>query len=728
MRLLHLFTLECGRLLRARTTWIVIFLTVLSPMAGLFLYQPAVSTTLSIYMANPALAGGIGGGILFALLTIYEWDRVRRGRMELLMDAVLSPLTTAIARLTAMMTTAGIALGLTMAAWLPYTYHAAGAVFDGWTYVLCYLVFMGMAFPLSILIAASAEQFTGRFEVSVAVFAAMAGLSLTTWSDQWQLCWLNPCVWALSDDFSNFRIFRSVGYMRLTWLLGLAGVWSVSYLCIRRYGKKLPGSLVQNARRIYRPLIAVGLITCCVWSYLAQPFLDHSNPDTAAMTFYQMPYLEGVACYDRTADVHPDLSAGTVSGTASYRFQNITGQEQPVAFAINPGYRITSAQVAGEAVPYTIGEYQESNMALLTVMLPAGENVELLLSYEGFPQEWNISAAMQGGTEISHRYLCLENQDLAPYLLNVEASDGVLPASIQVTLPESMTAIPFGLSEAEVVSDNGDGTVTWRYEGTGSGGILYAGDYVREDIDVDGLTIQFYYGRKHQPIMEAAGAAEAVRAVAQYCAEHYGLSSFASYGTLKLIQSRVSGGGYAIWGASLLDEADSTAQNLKDAGKGAVPGEVMIHELVHQWWGLGNMFDETSPDSPWSAEGLTVYTTYRIVKELYGAEYARECYVEQWQEAVDAYERNFYVRHPEYLDALPEDKQWEISNQLSQVRQYSEMPLKILKAEELVGGEQAMDQILHTLFNREIDPMYPYLTYEEFLNACGLTEEDLNLD
>ena len=136
-------------------------------------------------------------------------------------------------------------------------------------------------------------------------------------------------------------------------------------------------------------------------------------------------------------------------------------------------------------------------MALLTVMLPAGENVELLLSYEGFPQEWNISAAMQGGTEISHRYLCLENQDLAPYLLNVEASDGVLPASIQVTLPESMTAIPFGLSEAEVVSDNGDGTVTWRYEGTGSGGILYSGDYVREDIDVDGLTIQFYYGRKH---------------------------------------------------------------------------------------------------------------------------------------------------------------------------------------------------------------------------------------
>ena len=62
------------------------------------------------------------------------------------------------------------------------------------------------------------------------------------------------------------------------------------------------------------------------------------------------------------------------------------------------------------------------------------------------------------------------------------------------------------------------------------------------------------------------------------------------------------------------------------------------------------------------------------------------------------------------------------------MRYYNEMPLKILKAEELVGGEEAMDQILYQLFNREVDPMYPYLTEQEFLDACGLTEDDLNLD
>ena len=76
---------------------------------------------------------------------------------------------------------------------------------------------------------------------------------------------------------------------------------------------------------------------------------------------------------------------------------------------------------------------------------------------------------------------------------------------------------------------------------------------------------------------------------------------------------------------------------------------------------------------------------------------------------------------------LPENEQLAISNSLSQVRQYNEMPLKILKAEQLVGGEDAMDQILYNLFNRELDPAYPYLTCQDFLDACHLTEEDLNL-
>ena len=727
MKTLKLFPLELGRLLQSRLTWLIVLLTVLSPAAGLVLYRPATSTTmLSLYLANPAMAGGVMGGVLFGALTVYELDRVSRSRADVLMDAAVSPLTMALTRLLALLAAAVGTLALTMLVWLPVSAGLIGSVFSGVDYALAYGLLMGLALPLSILAAGAAYQFTRRADLSLVLFAAFAALSLTVWADDWQLCWLNPCVWALSDDFSNFRVFRSVAWMRLTWLAALAGVWTVSYLCVRQYGKGLFGSLARGVRRAYRPVIALALLACSGTAYAAQPFIDHSNPDLTVMSFYEIPYAEGVTFVSRSAQVFPDTAAGTVTGRASYRFENTSGQEQSISFGVNPGYTISNVQVGGADVPFTVSGYQEYNEARLEVTIPAEEQVELTMEYSGFPQE--SLPTMQGGKELSADYLCLENSALSPRVMNVLPGENGYPAAIEITLPASMTAVPFGSSEAEVVSENDDGTRTWRYEDNGAGGILYAGDYVREDIEAGGMTIQFYYGRKHQAVMEAAGAVDAVKAVVDYCTEHYGKLSFGSGETLKLIQSRVAGGGYATDGASLLDEADFTANNLGDAAKGGGAGEVMIHELVHQWWGLGNMFDTSDSTSPWSAEGLTVYTTYRIVKELYGEAYAQEHYVDPWQQAVDDYYLDFYVRCPEYLERLPEGVRLNISNSLSGMRQYCEMPLKILKAEQLVGGEEAMDQILNSLFNRELDPMYPYLTYQEFLDACGLTEEDLSLD
>ena len=726
MKTMRLFPLELQRLLQSRLTWLIMALTVLSPVLGLVFYKPATSTTmLSMYLANPAIAGGVAGAILFGLLAIFELDRARRSRVDILTDAVVSPLTTALTRLLALITAAVLTIALTMLVWLPISAGLIGSVFGGADYVLAYVLLMGLALPLGILAAAAAYQFTRRADLSIVLFIVFCALSLTVWADDWQLCWLNPCVWALSDDFSNFRVFRSVAWMRLTWLAALVGVWTVSYLCIRQYGKGIFGSLARSVRRIYRPAVALALLACSGTAYAAQPFIDNSNPDLTVMSFYEIPYAEGVTFLSRSAQVFPDTDAGTVTGRASYQFQNTSGQEQSISFGINPGYTISNVQANGTDVPFTVSDYQEYNEALLEVTIPAEEEVELTMEYSGFPQE--SMPTMQGGKELSSEYLCLENSALSPRVMNVLPGEAGYPAEIEITLPASMIAIPFSSSEAEVLSENEDGTRTWRYEANSAGGILYAGDYICEQIEAGGMTIEFYYGRKHQSVMEAAGAADAVKAVVDYCTEHYGTLSFGTGETLKLIQSRVAGGGYAVGGASLLDEADFTIANLEDTSKGAVPGETFIHELVHQWWGLGNMFDTVDSTSPWSAEGLTVYTTYRIVKELYGEDYAREHYVDQWQQAVDDYYLNFYVRHPEYLEMLPENEQLAISNSLSRVRQYSEMPLKILKAEQLVGGEEAIDQILHDLFNRELDPMYPYLTYQEFLDACHLTEEDLNL-
>ncbi len=60
---------------------------------------------------------------------------------------------------------------------------------------------------------------------------------------------------------------------------------------------------------------------------------------------------------------------------------------------------------------------------------------------------------MQGGKEMSSEYLCLENAALSPRLMNVMPGENGYPTEIEITLPASMTVVPFGSGEAEVVAD-----------------------------------------------------------------------------------------------------------------------------------------------------------------------------------------------------------------------------------------------------------------------------------
>ena len=103
-------------------------------------------------------------------------------------------------------------------------------------------------------------------------------------------------------------------------------------------------------------------------------------------------------------------------------------------------------------------------MALWEIALPADGEVALSLEYGGFPRDWNLSSTVQGEPEISREYICLENQRLFPYLLNVLPGDAGYPTAVEITLPGTMLAIPFGTSEAEVIAEHDDGTRTWRYD------------------------------------------------------------------------------------------------------------------------------------------------------------------------------------------------------------------------------------------------------------------------
>ena len=160
MNMLKLLPLELKRLLQRRFTWLVIALTAFSPVLGLVLYKPASATTmLSIYLANPAIAGGAAGGILFRRadhLRMGSGSSPSRRSADGCRGLAAQPDACAIVSADGLRAVRFCAHAAGMAA---HQQRLIGAVFDLSDYALAYLLFMGLALPLGILAAAAAYQF-----------------------------------------------------------------------------------------------------------------------------------------------------------------------------------------------------------------------------------------------------------------------------------------------------------------------------------------------------------------------------------------------------------------------------------------------------------------------------------------------------------------------------------------------------------------------------------------
>ena len=142
--------------------------------------------------------------------------------------------------------------------------------------------------------------------------------------------------------------------------------------------------------------------------------VDRSNPDLTAMAFGELSRLQDISCLSRTVQAFPDTRHGSLTASASYEFENRSGQSRKAAFGLNPGYRVFSVLANGASVPFSVGDYQEYNEAMLEVTLPPDREIDLVIRYGGFPRESRSLSAMQGSLEISSSYLCLANGTWLP--------------------------------------------------------------------------------------------------------------------------------------------------------------------------------------------------------------------------------------------------------------------------------------------------------------------------
>ena len=112
--------------------------------------------------------------------------------------------------------------------------------------------------------------------------------------------------------------------------------------------------------------------------------VDRSNPDLTAMAFGELSRLQDISCLSRTVQAFPDTRHGSLTASASYEFENRSGQSRKAAFGLTRYLRVVLAN--GASVPFSVGDYQEYNEAMLEVTLPPDREIDLVIRYGGFPR------------------------------------------------------------------------------------------------------------------------------------------------------------------------------------------------------------------------------------------------------------------------------------------------------------------------------------------------------
>ena len=728
MKTFFLYRVELRRLALSKFTWIVTVLSLCGPLTGYsFLQQSNASVMSGQYIANPVLAGTVIGAILWAVLTLIETNRVHRNKTDILTDAIVSPIRMAFVRMTALASLSAAACFLCVLAYLPYTIVKMDYIFNPALYMMSFLILMLPTWWISILLAAAIYQIVQRVELAGLLYVVCVYFSFSRFANNdFFSRWINPIIITYSDGFSSLYYLRIALYTRVLWLALAGGIWTLSLICIRRYQKNLLVSFWRSLRKVYLPVTAAALMVTGIMMWRGQPFVDHGPAEFQYWDYYNTINDSKISAVTYRLTAKPE--SGQLHSIAEYT--STSGGSGIKSIWLNPGYKILRIMCDNQPVSFAAtSEFQGDSQRTDFSLTQSGWKT-LTIEYEGYPAMLRCFAPYSWGNEVTSDYISLNNSSSMPSLtgLNIPGT-----FTLELTLPGNMTPL-LNHQFMEDYTLNADGTKTWTKKKSDYTIWLTACDYNVESFNAAGMNVNFVYSKKYETIMTEYNMQEALSEVLSYCTEHLGRLSWAGSSSLMMVQrSAITDGGNAGEGWVEWGESTFTAGNLSDPRKGANAAEVFVHEMVHLWWGglgvyCGSEWDESSSD-PWSDEGLTVYTTYRLMKDKYGEEYAKQYYIDVWQAAVDIQERGFYYRNPEYLDRLPEQYRADLNTMNRGTNLYSRMPLMILKAEQLVGGEEKMDEILRSaqrkFANNGFDKPF---TYQDFLNACGLQEEDLILD
>ena len=779
-QIMRLTKVELRRLLMNKKTYIMMAITIIIISLGYIDYIrgicsgffPSNGSSTIDNIVFPFSLGTLFGSIIWGIEIIIDGNRVKRNKAKDMINAFTDEKKSSFARLIAYLIIVTINIIICIIVYLPVCYTRMDYLFSYETYVTYSVITILPGILITLLICDGLYKISENVGVSLLIFFILTAAQFTNPFNDF-FCWSVLDISIISDAFGSPGLIRFEIYTRLLILTSAIAFWFLSGLFIRKYQFGIIKSFFIRIRKPSGILLPMAFAAVSVFMAMEQPFVDHAPiiSDTEAFGDLSGVVEESedgtedsdaeVVAYNGgdgnvvtfsgpddidEEDAQPDAEyesrkttlgfntlLGTVKGTTEINLSKINSDKIP--FLIISGYKIKRITLDDKPINYNIfydmNDKESVYFGYKTCEIDFNGNRtgNLVIEYEGYPSLSRSNFSGRG--YVNSNYVgkkCIELRDkktIGPVFNNLSGPE----SEIIVNVPSDHIPM-INSNEMQMVKDNGDGTCCWQARADGFA--LISGNYSSEKISYSKANVFFKYSEKYKNVVKTNDLDGAINSVLDYCDERIGKLDIDFSGeelsNINIVQTSAENSGGQCNGEEVyMDESFLSPSNLSESKAGANKNEVFMHEIIHLYWGTSFM---TENDDKWSAEGLTVYTNYRLVKEKYGEVYARKYYVDEWKKAVKEMNNNFYHRHPEYLDRLPLNYRVQVEGDDITTKQYCLMPLMLLKAEEKLGGEEAMDEVLQKLYANHLEFLMDGTgcSFQEFLDIAGLTEEDLEID
>lgn len=700
---------EMKLLLKSKLTYIFLLLPVGFAVLGLNAldYSNAISlhrlrkTSLTMALGS-AQYGALAGCILFAMLTLLTLSKDRRKNSKEIIQASTIYDGIWFARIFSLLVYVIMTVLLAILSTYMIQIFVMGVPYNFGINLFSYGTVMLPAMFYTVMICSGLYMMSENLDIGFVVFAGLFFMGLS--SSDYRLNWIKTHAMVYSDFGGVQPVAGLMLYNRLLWSFISLSVILLGILLRKRYELNLYQSLVLNVKSVYIPALLAILLVSSGFTYAGEPFV---NPNDSV-------FDSGINADNRVKLTRllpkVTLYTGKSSMTAEvvYEFKKEKDVKW-IDFIINTGLKINKLTVDGVSTALGVLDQED----IIRVPVPKGERVNIKISYSGTIR-YPGANAVAGYISDQSVYLLENSHWIFEPLTDC---DGVVDIQGSITVPKSLTVVTVG--KIEEVSEN-DGMKTWKYgmKAPGFDVGMFAAEYRVVRWKVGKTDVEFYYSPEHEAYIRMMQMKKYISDIVQYYTATLGSYAFDDV-PLKVVETPMyKTGGHSTMNVVTVAEYLFNRQSVKGDAKADFTFfhdiQVIAHEIGHQWWGTGVNFQH---DPPWSSEGLTEYIAYKYMTTAFHPSLTKSI-VHGWELAVRRHS-NKYFANGEQRKRFHQRLLRKIEGETRFVQLYNEMPLRLLKLEEMKGEVWFLRQ-LSSVYRQYL---YQSLSYGEFLKFFNIDKE-----